>query len=175
VISDDGSRLFFESFDALLPEDTNGKVDVYQWEEQGAGSCERAGGCLSLLSTGKSSRNSDFVDASADGRDVFIRTLSSLLPQDPGSVDIYDVRAGGGYPVPIEPGCLGDACQAVPEAPRDPTPASASFKGAGDPPAKKPRRRCNKRKRHAGKAKGSKAKAKQGAKRCRRAKRGVGR
>jgi hypothetical protein len=175
VISDDGSRVFFESFDALLPEDTNGKVDVYQWEEQDAGSCERAGGCLSLLSTGKSSRNSDFVDASADGQDVFIRTLSSLVPQDPGSVDIYDVRAGGGYPLPVKAGCLGDACQAVPEAPRDPTPASASFKGAGDPAAKKPRRRCTSRKRHAGKAKGNEAKAKQKAKRCKRAKRGAGR
>ncbi|HET6580026.1 MAG TPA: hypothetical protein VFG66_17025, partial [Gemmatimonadales bacterium] len=29
VLADDGSRLFFESFEALLPADTNGKADVY--------------------------------------------------------------------------------------------------------------------------------------------------
>ena len=32
VLSEDGSRLFFNSFDALLPRDTNSAEDVYEWE-----------------------------------------------------------------------------------------------------------------------------------------------
>ena len=35
MISDDGSRVFFNSFDALVPQDTNGVQDVYEWEAQG--------------------------------------------------------------------------------------------------------------------------------------------
>ncbi len=33
-LSSDGSRVFFESPDALLPQDTNGVQDVYEWERQ---------------------------------------------------------------------------------------------------------------------------------------------
>jgi hypothetical protein len=176
VISEDGSRLFFNSFDALVPEDTNGDQDVYQWEEQGTGGCEKAEGCVSLISTGQSPEKSEFIDASADGDDVFIRTKSSIDPDDPGLYDLYDARVGGGHPTPLEPPpCIGDACQDIPAAPSDPTPASAGFRGAGSPPAKKPRRRCtSNRKRKAAKSKAS-ARQKQKAKRCKRAKRGAGR
>jgi hypothetical protein len=175
VLSDDGSRLFFNSFDALVLEDTNGAQDVYQWEEQGTGGCEKAEGCISLISTGQSPQKSEFIDASADGEDVFIRTKSSIDPDDPGLYDLYDARVGGGYPIPTEPPpCVGDACQSVPSAPNDPTPASAGFRGAGSPPARKPRPRCNNRKRNGGKSNASKQKQKK-AKRCKRAKRGAGR
>ncbi|HEU4906971.1 MAG TPA: hypothetical protein VFT19_12770 [Solirubrobacterales bacterium] len=141
VISDDGNRVFFNAVDALVPRDTNGRLDVYQWEAEGTGSCDEAGGCISLLTTGKSSAYSEFIDASADGSDVFVRTESSIHPDDPGLMDIYDAREGGGYPPPPPPPlpCLGDACQNVPEPPRDPTPASAGFRGAGDPA---PRANC---------------------------------
>jgi hypothetical protein len=43
------------------------------------------------------------LDASADGRDVFIGTLASLVPQDYGLRDIYDVRVEGGFPPPAPP------------------------------------------------------------------------
>ena len=102
-LSDDGNRLFFEAFDALAPQDTNGVGDVYEWEAQGSGSCQKAGGCISLISTGKSPEESKFVDASANGDDVFISTDSSLLPQDPGLIDIYDAHANGGFPPPPGP------------------------------------------------------------------------
>ena len=36
-LSDDG-RLFFNSFDSLVPQDTNGKADVYEYEPAGVGS-----------------------------------------------------------------------------------------------------------------------------------------
>jgi hypothetical protein len=170
LLSDDGNRLYFNAVDSLVPWDTNGVQDVYQWEAQGTGTCQRAGGCVSLISTGSSPFYSEFVDATPDGSDVFIRTASSIDPRDPGAFDIYDVRVGGGYPPPPPPPppCVGDSCQNVPEPPVDPTPASASFRGAGDPAPRKPRRSCKARKRHA--AKGSQARHK-AAKRCRRASR----
>jgi NHL repeat len=142
ALSDDGSRLFFQAYDALVPQDTNGIQDVYQWEAPGTGDCEVGGsaysamngGCVSLISTGTSNQKSEFVDASPDGSSVFIRTASSIDPRDPNSIDIYVARVNGGFPLPPEaPDCFGDACQSVPPAPDDPTPASAGFRGAGDP------------------------------------------
>ncbi|HEU5142893.1 MAG TPA: hypothetical protein VFU04_07035 [Solirubrobacterales bacterium] len=115
VLSEDGQRLFFNSNDALLPEDRNGAQDVYEWEAAGTGSCNEEssnffaekGGCLYLISSGRpageeggSSFESTFWEASPDGDDVFFTTAASLLPQDPGSVDLYDARVGGGFPQP---------------------------------------------------------------------------
>ncbi len=36
-LSEDGRRIFFESFEPLVLPDTNGKADVYQWEQAGSG------------------------------------------------------------------------------------------------------------------------------------------
>ncbi len=160
ALSDDGSRLFFESFEALVPRDTNGKQDVYEWERvESKAEClvdvggelfvAESGGCLSLISSGQSKSESEFVDASADGRDVFFLTGSSLLPHDEGFKDIYDARGGGGFPPPPprEPECEGDACRSPAPAPEDPTPASSAprgFSGNLPPPSKV---RCGKDKR----------------------------
>ena len=173
ALSEDGSQLLFESFEALVPRDTNGRQDVYEWERAGsAGECVKAGaelfvasagGCLSLISSGESPTDSEFVDASPDGRDVFFKTASSLLPQDPGLIDIYDAREGGGLPVPPPPArpCEGEACQSPPAPPEAPTTASSNYEGPGNPPVpRKPRcyadnrhirhakARCAKNKRH---------------------------
>ena len=141
VLSDNGTRLYFESADTLSPADSNGAVDVYQWEAPGAGSCKAASpsfspqdeGCIDLISSGQSPIDSRFVEATADGRDVFFATLSSLLPQDYGLIDIYDAREGGGLPMPsAAASCEGEACQSPPAPPNDPTPGSSSFEGAGN-------------------------------------------
>jgi sugar lactone lactonase YvrE len=169
ALSDDGNRLYFNSGDALVPRDTNGAADVYQWEAQGSGDCAETGGCVSLISSGKSPKDSEFVDADADGSDVYFKTGSSLVEQDPGLIDIYDARVGGGFPPPppAPPECAGDACQSVPAPPNDPTPASAAFRGAGDPRTGPVRVRCPKGKRRAkasakGKARCVKRTAKRG-------------
>jgi hypothetical protein len=165
VLSEDGSRLFFESFDALVPSDTNGAVDVYQWQrasgkaqckEAGATFAKEAGGCLSLISSGESPQDSRFIDASSDGRDVFFTTNESLFSEDPGLVDLYDARIGGGFaPKSRGASCQGEACQPPAAAPNDPTPASSAFRGPGNAKEGAPRKRCPKGKRkvrRAGKA-----------------------
>ncbi len=155
VLSTDGSRLFFESYEALLPRDSNGRADVYEWEaaadksdclDQIGGELylPASDGCLSLISSGQSSLDTRLIDASADGRDVFIYTNSSLLPQDNGFQDVYDARAGGGFPAPVPapPACEGEACKGLPAAPAEVLPASASFHGAGNV-SEAPRHRCH--------------------------------
>jgi hypothetical protein len=154
ALSDDGNRVFFESYEALVLRDTNGVKDVYQWEAAGTGSCddtddtfnEESGGCVDLISSGESPRESIFLDATATGADVFIASLSSLVPWDPDSVDVYDARVGGGFPAPRtrRPACEGEACQSPARTPEAPTPASTTIK-PGNPKAKG--RRCPKGKR----------------------------
>ena len=178
ALSEDGQRLFFESFDALTSRDTNGQQDVYQWEASGKGDCDEAdssfspasGGCVDLISSGQSPRESSFYDASPSGNDVFFSTLSSLVPQDYGLIDVYDARVGGGFP-PLprpNPPCEGEACQSPSARPERPVPSSSVFQGPGDvkPPVRK--RRCPKGKRQdrkAGKARCAKRKAAKGNKR----------
>jgi NHL repeat len=158
LLSDDGSRLYFESADVLAARDSNGKVDVYQWEEPGTGGCDeadgsfspQAGGCVDLVSSGQSPLDSRFVEATPSGDDLFIATGSSLLPQDPGVVDIYDARVDGGLPIPVPPPppCEGDTCAAQIGPPEEPTPASSDYVAPPEAPESKPAKpRCPKGKR----------------------------
>jgi hypothetical protein len=157
VISDNGSRIFFESHEALEPADTNSTWDVYQWEEEGKGTCTDAaetfspasGGCVELLSSGQSPAKSTFLDADPSGDNVFIGTLGSLVGVDYGLNDVYVARVGGGFSSPRQPSpCAGEACQSPPVPPPVVTPSSEAFEGEGNVPRSKPRRkRCPKGKR----------------------------
>lgn len=124
---DDG-RLFFDSEDALVPIDTNGVQDVYEYEN----------GRISLISSGTGESggffHSSFIDASASGSDVFFVTADKLLPQDiDGALDLYDARVNGGFPRLSAPVCSGTGCQGVPPAvPIFATPASVTFSGVGN-------------------------------------------
>ena len=51
------------------------------------------GGCISLISSGASAEDSQFMDADDSGDNVFFTTEASLLPQDPGLVDVYDATS----------------------------------------------------------------------------------
>ncbi len=140
VLSTNGRRVFFDSGDALVTGDSNsqpvsgtGVPDVYQWEANGEGSCTQAAGCISILSNGALPQGATFADASSDGADAYLLTESSLVGADPGSVDLYDARAGGGFPEPQSPiPCEGDACQILPAVPNEPSLATLAG-GAGNP------------------------------------------
>jgi hypothetical protein len=140
-ISDDGARVFFDTLDALVPQDTNERTDVYEWERDGAGSCTEETGCIYLLSDGTAPEGSFLIGASTSGDDVFITTRSKLLPEDENeNVDVYDVRVGATR-APTPQQCSGTGCQGVPAAPPVfATPPSVTYGGVGnlDPAAPAP-------------------------------------
>lgn len=135
ALSADGTRLFFDSADELVVQDTNSHPDVYEWEAAGAGGCARPAGCVGPISSGRGPAGALFLDATADGSDVFFLTGESLVSTDPkGSVDAYDARVNGGFVAPQEPiPCLGDNCQSLPGEPEDPTPGTL-VPNPGNPP-----------------------------------------
>ncbi|HEY2632157.1 MAG TPA: hypothetical protein VGI26_07245 [Solirubrobacteraceae bacterium] len=171
-------RLFFDTTDSLLPADTNGGAeDVYEYEPDGVGGCRESSGCVSLISTGTGTNDSNFFGADAGGANAFFTTYSRLSPRDTDeSIDLYDARSGGGLAVDTvapTPECHGELCQPPASLLLGPTtPASLSFQGAGDsvtsgpavtakrtgakkPKAKKPK--AKKRKRKAGKRRASRS------------------
>ncbi len=100
-LSDDGSRVFFQTEEALLHQANDGLSNVYEWEREGAGSCRHAtdpdGGCLYLISSGQGDSPAYFGDASANGSNVFFYTRQSLVAQDQDeNIDLYDARENGG-------------------------------------------------------------------------------
>ena len=151
-------RLFFESNDALVPQDVNGARDVYEYEPPGVGNCtvaqgtfsERAGGCIDLISSGTSARQgaspldleTSFVDANATGSDVFFLTAGQLLPSDvEGGLSLFDA-----HECTVVSPCPSSAAQSPPcdtEASCRPAPspqpaifgapASSTFSGSGNP------------------------------------------
>jgi hypothetical protein len=141
----DNGRVFFNAADGLVPVDSNGNWDAYQYEPLNLGSCTAAAssasvsrsgaGCVGLLSSGTAEGDSGVLDASASGDDVFILTRGrlSVLDRD-DEFDVYDARVNG-IPAVLEPvkECAGEACQPSVGPPNDPTPASESFKGAQSP------------------------------------------
>lgn len=142
-------RLFFNSSDALVPQDTNGLMDVYQYEPDGVGSCtsasatfhDQVSGCIDLISAGTSSGESAFMDASESGNDVYFVTGEKLAPEDvDASADVYDAHVCSASapchvpPVSPPPCTSGDSCKGPPS----PQPvlfgagASETFNGAGN-------------------------------------------
>ncbi len=150
ALSAGGNRVFFDSNDSLVAADTNNDRDVYEWEGQGVGTCGEGGGCLALISSGRSTEGASFIDASADGSDAFFLTDGSLVPTDPGAGDVYDARVGGGSSPPSPPiDCVGDACQVLPGDPANPAPGTASISSEVNPPVKFPKpKHSHKKHRH---------------------------
>jgi DNA-binding beta-propeller fold protein YncE len=143
----DSGRMFFDAADALVPQDTNGLEDVYEFEPPGVGDCTAssstfsltASGCVSLISSGTSKEESTFLDASEDGDDVFFLTASRLSPLDVDTAfDVYDAHVCSAEspcappPPPTPPACEGDACQNPVAPPDDATPGSLTFHGPGN-------------------------------------------
>jgi hypothetical protein len=132
----DSGRLFFDSGDALVPGDTNGHVeDVYEFEPSGVGGCTRTDHCLSLVSSGHGSSDSNFLAMDESGDNVFFTTRQQLVRADSDElVDLYDARVGGGFVEPAPPSeCGGEACQASTISPVQPLPTSEGISGEAKP------------------------------------------
>jgi hypothetical protein len=129
AMSDDGAYVFFDTAEALVPQDGNGTLDVYEWHDGG----------IALISSGKDFAPSFFLGASPDGANAFFGTHARLVPQDTdASGDLYDARICTPADPCIKPPpggtgqCEGDACQNPAPAPIDATPVSLTFSGAGN-------------------------------------------
>jgi hypothetical protein len=138
-LADDGSYAFFDTADALVPQDTNGTLDVYEWEANGRGGCETAGGCVRLISSGADPSPSYFLGASPDGANVFFGTHARLVAQDTDTAgDLYDARicTEADPCIKAQPGrtalCEGDACQSSTPAAPVPAPATLNSSGGGN-------------------------------------------
>jgi len=125
AMSADGKWVFFDTADALVPADTNGKVDAYRWSEADG---------PRLISTGHSGAGSFMLDISADGSSAFFTTKEGISPQDvDGSYDVYVARVGGGFTSTVLPPCQGEECQGPPAAtPSLLEPGSKSLRGRGN-------------------------------------------
>jgi hypothetical protein len=147
TLSADGSRVFFESPDALVPGATAGGKNIYEWEN---------GSIYLLLADPPGAPfESRFEDASSSGNDIFISTKQNLAPQDfDNESDLYDLRVGGGFPyTQPAPECdvATSGCQgAGAAAPGAPNTSSQSFRGPGNPPNKTKRhhKKHHKKKHH---------------------------
>jgi hypothetical protein len=145
----DSGRMFFDSPDGLVPQATNGLMNVYEYEPAGVGGCtstsstfsKQSSGCVSLVSAGTSSSESDFYDASEDGNDAFFITPSRLTGEDYDTAyDVYDAHVcSASAPCAAvavsPPACTsGDSCKAAPSPQPEifgPAP-SATFSGTGN-------------------------------------------
>jgi hypothetical protein len=143
-------RLFFNSNEALVPQDVNGTWDVYEYEPLSVGNCssssttfgEHSGGCVAMLSSGASPEESAFLDASENGNDVFFLTAGKLSREDNDtSLDVYDARVCSPQsPCFEEPGTQSPPCSTEASCRPAPTPqpeifgfpASATFSGIGN-------------------------------------------
>ncbi|HTZ63366.1 MAG TPA: hypothetical protein VMB51_04625 [Solirubrobacteraceae bacterium] len=141
-LSDNG-RLFFDSPDQLVPQASNGKEDVYEYEPETLGSCTYSSGCIGLISSGSSSQESAFLDASENGNDVFFMTSAQLVPGDTDDAyDIYDAHVcSETSPCTAASASHESECQTttgcrtiMPAQPAFQTPATATFQSPGNTP-----------------------------------------
>jgi NHL repeat len=140
-LTEDG-RVFFNTTDALVMRDTNGKLDAYEYKQ--SGDPQENGN--SLVSTGFSAFPSSLLTVTSDGRDAFFFTREVLVQRDVNgqAMKIYDARADGGvFVVPPPPPCAAsDECHG-PSSAVAPPPPIGSYKGTGGNVKSGPRR-CRK-------------------------------
>jgi hypothetical protein len=128
-VSDDGTRVFFNTTDTLVGDDVNGNnpnntsQDVYEYN-----------GVPNLISSGHSTFPSWLGTVSPSGDDVFFYTRDALVSSDVdgGEIDIYDARVDGGFPsAPTIAPCEGDACRGAASAAAFlPVPTTTTAQGA---------------------------------------------
>jgi hypothetical protein len=126
AVTEDGV-VFFNSSDALVPHASDGRQNVYEYEN----------GHVQAISDVAGGFESFFLATDPSGNNVFFGSADQLLPEDTSnSVVVWDARVGGGYPVAnTPPPCnSGDSCKPppTPQPALFGEPASATFSGPGD-------------------------------------------
>lgn len=154
----DNGEVFFDTRTALVAQAKNSKENVYEYRS----------GVLSLISTGVSEDDSEFLAASASGNDVFFTTAQGLVPRDKDNApSVYDARVDGGFEggEPLaEVSCEGvEECKgALTAAPGEVVPGSLVFSGPEDTAPAQTRETKHTQKPRKATQKRSKAKRKRG-------------
>ncbi len=126
TVADDGTT-FFTTGEALVEEDLNGLNDAYAFRD----------GEHRLLSRATEKAPARFLDATPDGKSVFIATNDQIAPTDDDkAVDIYMTREGAGFPFAppiVDAPCEGGECRAPFALPTAlPLAGSVAFSGSGN-------------------------------------------
>jgi len=120
-VTDDGSRVFYETTEALVKRDTNGTNDIYEWQKEGDSRS-------ALISSGlvpeyplPEGWESPFapvanllLSVTPDGSDVFFTAKEALVEGagENGTQAIYDARVDGGFPAPpASQPCAEEECR----------------------------------------------------------------
>ena len=152
-MADDG-RVAFATADALVPQDTNGIVDVYEFVDSRP----------RLISAGTGQRDTYDGNAiyppaytglesfSADGVDIYFSTYDTLAPEDHNGpfIKFYDARTNGGFPLPppLQPCVAADECHGEGSAtPAEPQVGTGADLGAGGNEQAAPSRKTKRGKR----------------------------
>ena len=110
AIADDGATIVFGTTAALIPQDRNGALDLYEWHD----------GSVGLVTSGTASRTrAQLVSLSPSGHDILFSEIALLTAdsQD-GAIKLFDARIGGGFPVATPPtSCSADQCRGAVRAP----------------------------------------------------------
>ena len=119
-MANDG-RTFFSTAEALVPQDTNHGVDVYEYVDgrprlitpgtgTGVGPEEHEG----QGNPTAQAETAGLAGVSADGTDVYFGTFDSLIPEDHNGnfYRFYDARTDGGFaqPAPLQPCAAAEEC-----------------------------------------------------------------
>jgi hypothetical protein len=131
-MNSEGSRVFFNSDEPLVPQDNNGVQDVYEWERAGHGSCTSQPGCIYLLSGATNHTRSYLIDSDASGDNVFFThrgTLGDIGISSKRNL-VLDARVGGGFPPQSPPECTN--CQATVPPPTFSHSPAETFSGPGN-------------------------------------------
>jgi len=90
--ADDVTRVFFRTAEALVPEDTDTGIDVYEW----------SGGTVSLVGTGTANVTTFFGGSAQQGDVAFVLSDEALLPADTdATLDLYAIGPSGFPAAPV--------------------------------------------------------------------------
>ena len=157
-MSANGTRVFFDSEQPLVPQDTNDVQDVYEWEQAGEGTCTSQlasplnDGCVFLIS-GNSRGYSFLVDADSNGDNVFFEHEGALggAQVSTDRNELYDARVNGRVEESAPAQCSAEACKGpIIGPPVPPSAGSSQFSGPGNikPKHKKKHHKQKRNKRH---------------------------
>jgi hypothetical protein len=141
-MADDGRVFFNAPGPVVARQDPNNvivhvrRVDLFEFEDAGVGSCGVPGGCRLTIAAGGTG-DSLLAGVSAEGNDVFFTTYQQLSSEDRDGVrDMYDARVGGRVPGEAPAGCeSGGSChEPVLQSLGAQIVGSATFTGPGNPP-----------------------------------------